>query len=93
MNIAPLAAFAALALPAIAQHVIVDNLGYGCQPGGPVLSGGMAASGTVDFEYLQATHVLRIVVANTSPVTAGCRTRSSRRSTSTPRPARSTRHR
>jgi hypothetical protein len=36
-----------------------------------VLSGGTLASGTVDFEYFQATHVLRLVVTNTSPVTVG----------------------
>ena len=61
----------ALAFPALGQQVVVDNLGLGCQAGGPVLSAGTLASGTVDFEYLPATHVLRLVVTNTSPVTVG----------------------
>ncbi|HZN37675.1 MAG TPA: hypothetical protein VFD82_02670 [Planctomycetota bacterium] len=61
----------ALSFPALGQQVVVDNLGFGCQAGGPVLSGGTLASGTVDFEYLQATHVLRLVVTNTSQVTVG----------------------
>lgn len=56
------------------DSIPVGGLGtFGCQDPGdpPLLTGGVAASGTVDYSYDDATGQLTLVVTNTSAVTMG----------------------
>jgi hypothetical protein len=73
MRLADILVFALFAGAAATQSVVsVGPTGsFGCQAGGPVLSGGALAAADVSFDYDAVNARLHVTVTNTSPITTG----------------------